>query len=134
MTSESTANTNAVEAIKQAEAAWLAALVEGENALISLMLEDSRVVHNPVGMVDDRETWARFHVARRRSVAAKATELEITVRGNTAITTCFHEMSTILDESLAPFPMQEVVTKVWEETAEGWRLAHMVMGRRFPPV
>ncbi|MFF5363825.1 nuclear transport factor 2 family protein [Streptomyces scabiei] len=134
MTSESTANTNAVEAIKQAEAAWLAALVEGEKALIPLMLEDSRVVHNPVGMVDDRETWARFHVARRRSVAAKATELEITVRGNTAITTCFHEMSTILDESLAPFPMQEVVTKVWEETTEGWRLAHMVMGRRFPPV
>ncbi|WP_344396082.1 hypothetical protein [Streptomyces vastus] len=53
---------------------------------------------------------------------------------NTAITTCFHEMYTVLDENLAPFPMQDVVTKVWEETAEGWRLAHMVMGRRFPPV
>lgn len=98
------------------------------------MLEDSRVVHGPVGKVDDRETWAHFHVTRRRSVAAKATELEITVRGNTAITTCFHEMYTVLDESIAPFPMQEVVTKVWEETPDGWRLAHMVMGRRFPPV
>jgi ketosteroid isomerase-like protein len=134
MTTTSTATTTAVQAIEQAEAAWLVALVEGEKALIPLMLEDSRVVHGPVGKVDDRETWARFHVTRRRSVAAKATELEITVRGNTAITTCFHEMYTVLDENLAPFPMQEVVTKVWEETAEGWRLAHMVMGRRFPPI
>ncbi|MGI5194345.1 nuclear transport factor 2 family protein [Streptomyces sp. CA-288835] len=134
MTSTSTAKSTAVQEIEQAEAAWLAALVEGEKALIPLMLEDSRVVHGPVGMVDDRETWARFHVTRRRSVAAKATQLEITVRGNTAITTCFHEMSTVLDESLPPFPMQETVTKVWEETPEGWRLAHMVMGRRFPPV
>jgi len=134
MTTTSNATTDAVQAIEQAEAAWLVALVEGEEALIPLMLEDSRVVHGPVGMVDDRETWARFHVARRRSVSAKATELEITVRGNTAITTSFHEMYTVLDESIAPFPMQEVVTKVWEETPEGWRLAHMVMGRRFPPV
>lgn len=134
MTITSPANTEAVQAIEQAEAAWLVALVEGEKALIPLMLEDSRVVHGPVGKVDDRETWARFHVTRRRSVAAKATELEITVRGNTAITTCFHEMYTVLDESIAPFPMQEVVTKVWEETPDGWRLAHMVMGRRFPPV
>ncbi|WP_329237693.1 nuclear transport factor 2 family protein [Streptomyces canus] len=134
MTTTSPADTNAVQAIEQAEAAWLVALVEGEKALIPLMLEDSRVVHGPVGKVDDRETWARFHVTRRRSVAAKATELKITVRGNTAITTSFHEMYTVLDESIAPFPMQEVVTKVWEETPEGWRLAHMVMGRRFPPV
>ncbi len=134
MTTTPPADTKAVQAIEQAEAAWLVALVEGEKALIPLMLEDSRVVHGPVGRVDDRETWARFHVTRRRSVAAKATELEITVRGNTAITTSFHEMYTVLDESIAPFPMQEVVTKVWEETPDGWRLAHMVMGRRFPPV
>ena len=105
MTTTSPADTKAVQAIEQAEAAWLAALIEGPEALLPLMLEDSRVVHGPVGRVDDRETWARFHVTRRRSVAAKATELEITVRGNTAITTCFHEMYTVLDESIAPFPM-----------------------------
>ncbi|GHB82784.1 hypothetical protein GCM10010306_091610 [Streptomyces umbrinus] len=134
MTTTSTTNTTAVQAIEQAEAAWLVALVEGEKALIPLMLEDSRVVHGPAGTVDDRETWAHFHVTRRRSVSAKATELKITVRGNTAITTCFHEMYTVLDENLAPFPMQETVTKVWEETPDGWRLAHMVMGRRMPPV
>jgi ketosteroid isomerase-like protein len=133
MTTTSPADTKAVQAIEQAEAAWLVALVEGEKALIPLMLEDSRVVHGPVGRVDDRETWARFHVTRRRSVAAKATELEITVRGNTAITTSFHEMYTVLDESIAPFPMQEVVTKVWEETPEGWRLAHLHQAKRMPP-
>jgi ketosteroid isomerase-like protein len=98
------------------------------------MLEDSRVVHGPVGKVDDRETWARFHDTRRRSLSATATELDITVRGNTAATTCFQEMSTVLDENLPPFPMHEVVTKIWEETAEGWRLAHMHLGRRFQPV
>ncbi|MFI7699498.1 nuclear transport factor 2 family protein [Nonomuraea sp. NPDC049480] len=134
MTTTSTATTATVQEIEQAEAAWLVALVEGEKALIPLMLEDSRVVHGPVGKVDDRETWAHFHVTHRRSVAAKATELNITVRGNTATTTCFHEMHTVLDQNLPPFPMQETVTKVWEETAEGWRLAHMHLGRRFPPV
>ena len=134
MTTASTATTTAVQAIEEAEAAWLVALVAGEEALIPLMLPDSRVVHGPVGMVDDRETWAHFHVTRRRSVAAKATELQITVRGNTAVTTCFQEMHTVLDESLPPFLMQETVTRVWEETPEGWRLAHMVMGRRFPPI
>jgi ketosteroid isomerase-like protein len=120
--------------VEQAEAAWIEALVEGEKALIPLMLEDSRVVHGPGGTVDDREAWAHFHVTRRRSVAAKTTELRITVRGNTAITTCFQEMHTVLDEKLPPFLMEESVTRVWEETAEGWRLAHMVMGRRFPPI
>ena len=134
MTTTPAATTPAVQAIEQVEAAWLVALVEGEAALISLMLPDSRVVHGPVGMVDDRKTWAHFHVTRRRSVSAKATELQITVRGNTAITTCFQEMHTVLDESLPPFLMQETVTRVWEETPEGWRLAHMVMGRRFPPI
>jgi ketosteroid isomerase-like protein len=129
-----TTSTTAIQAIEQAEAAWLVALVEGEEALIPLMLPDSRVVHGPVGKVDDRTTWARYHVTHRRSVAAKATELNITVRGNTAITTCFQEMHTVLVEDLPPFPMQEVITRVWEETADGWRLAHMVMGRRFPPV
>src|SRR3954452_13825065 len=130
MTTTSPADTKAVQAIEQAEAAWLVALVEGEKALIPLMLEDSRVVHGPVGRVDDRETWARFHVTRRRSVAAKTKELSITVRGNTAITTCFQEMHTMLDENLSPFLMEESVTRVWEATPEGWRLAHMVMGRR----
>jgi ketosteroid isomerase-like protein len=134
MTTTPPADTKAVQAIEQAEAAWLVALIEGPEALIPLMLEDSRVVHGPVGMVDDRETWAHFAQTRRRAVSGRATELKITVRGNTAITTCLHEMYTVLDESIAPFPMQEVVTKVWEETPDGWRLAHMVMGRRFPPV
>jgi hypothetical protein len=73
-------------------------------------------------------------VTHRRSVAAKATQLAITVRGNTAITTCFQEMHTVLNEDLPPFLMEETVTRVWEATPEGWRLAHMVMGRRFPPV
>jgi ketosteroid isomerase-like protein len=130
MTTTSTATTT----VEQAEAAWIEALVEGEKALLPLMLEDSRVVHGPGGTVDDREAWAHFHVTRRRSVAAKTTELRITVRGNTAITTCFQEMHTLLDENLPPFLMEESVTRVWEETAEGWRLAHMVMGRRFPPI
>src|SRR4051812_44940203 len=134
MTTTSPADTKAVQAIEQAEAAWLVALVEGEKALIPLMLEDSRVVHGPVGRVDDRETWARFHVTRRRSVAAKATELEITVRGNTAITTSFHEMYTVLDESTAPFRMQEGVRKFWEEPRGGWPRAHVVVGGVFPPV
>jgi len=129
-----TDTSTAVQAIEQAEAAWIAALVEGEQALIALMLPDSTVVHGPAGTVDDRETWARFHLQRRRSVSGRTTQLSITVRGNTAITTCFQEMYTVLQEGITPFPMQETVTRVWAETPAGWRVAHMHMGRRFPPV
>src|SRR3954471_13646091 len=107
MTTTSPADTKAVQAIEQAEAAWLVALVEGEKALIPLMLEDSRVGHGPVGRVGDREPSAPCHVPRRRSVTAKATEREITVPRNPAIPTSSHEISTVLDESFAPFPMQE---------------------------
>ncbi|WP_030437470.1 YybH family protein [Actinoplanes subtropicus] len=129
-----TISTAAVQAIEHAEAAWIEALVEGEEALIALMLPDSTVVHGPAGKVDDRETWARFHLQRRRSVSGRATRLSITVRGSIAIATCFQEMYTVLDESGTPFPMQETVTRVWAQTPAGWRVAHMHMARRFPPV
>ncbi|BBC31008.1 uncharacterized protein SGFS_023020 [Streptomyces graminofaciens] len=134
MTTTSTATATAVQAIEQAEAAWLVALTEGEEAMTALMLEDSRAIHGPVGKIDDRETFSHFTWTRRRMVFAKAEELSITVRGNTAITTCLQEMHIIFDENLPPFPVQETVTRVWEETSEGWRLAHMHQAKRMPPV
>lgn len=66
-------------------------------------------------------------------VFAKAEELSITVHGTTAITTCLQEMHIVFDENLPPFPVQEAVTRVWEETAEGWRLAHLHQAKRMPP-
>jgi ketosteroid isomerase-like protein len=132
MTTTSTATT-ATTAIEQAEAAWLAALTEGEEAMSALMLPDSHVVHGPVGKIDDRAAFTHFAWTRRRAVVAKADELTITVRGNTAITTCLQEMHIVFDESLPPFPIQEAVTRVWEQTAEGWRLAHMHQAKRMPP-
>lgn len=133
-TPTSTTAASTVQAIEQAEAAWLVALTQGEDAMTSLMLEDSRAVHGPVGKIDDRETFAHFTWTRRRMVFAKAEDLSITVRGNTAITTCLQEMHIVFDENLPPFPVQEAVTRVWEETAEGWRLAHMHQAKRMPPV
>ncbi|GAA4721415.1 nuclear transport factor 2 family protein [Phytohabitans rumicis] len=133
MTTATTATTTTVQAIEQAEAAWLVALTEGEEAMTALMLEDSHVVHGPVGKIDGRESFAHFASTRRRTVFAKAEELGITVRGNTAITTCLQEMHIVFDETLPPFPIQEAVTRVWEQTAEGWRLAHMHQAKRMPP-
>jgi ketosteroid isomerase-like protein len=133
MTTTSTATTATIQAIEQAEAAWLVALTEGEEAMSALMLEDSQVVHGPVGKIDDRESFARFASTRRRTVFAKAEELSITVRGNTAITTCLQEMHIVFAEDLPPFPIQEAVTRVWEETTKGWRLAHMHQAKRMPP-
>jgi ketosteroid isomerase-like protein len=134
VTTTSTATTTTVRAIEQAEAAWLVALTEGEEAMTALMLEDSRAVHGPVGKIDDREAFAHFTWTRRRHVFAKAENLSITVRGSTAIATCLQEMHIVFDEALPPFPVQEAVTRVWEETAEGWRLAHMHQAKRMPPV
>jgi ferredoxin len=59
MTDTFTATTKAVEAVEQLEAAWPVALVEGEKALIPLLLEDSRVVHGPVGR--GRRPTSRFY-------------------------------------------------------------------------
>jgi ketosteroid isomerase-like protein len=126
--------TDTAQAVKQAEAAWLVALTDGEEAMSALMLDDSHVVHGPIGKIDDRESFTRFASTRRRTVFAKAEELSITVRGNTAITTCLQEMHIIFDEDLPPFPIQEAVTRVWEETPGGWRLAHMHQAKRMPPV
>jgi ketosteroid isomerase-like protein len=133
MTTVTTATTTTGQAIEQAEAAWLVALTEGEEAMTALMLEDSHVVHGPVGKIDGRESFAHFASTRRRTVFAKAEELSITVRGNTAITTCLQEMHIVFDEALPPFPIQEAVTRVWEQTVEGWRLAHMHQAKRMPP-
>jgi len=129
-----TPSTAAVRAIEEAEAAWLAALVQGEEAMTALMLKDGRAVHGPVGKIDDPETFAHFTWTRRRHVFAKAEELSITVRGTTAITTCLQEMHIVFDENLPPFPVQETVTRVWEETDQGWRLAHLHQAKRMPPV
>jgi ketosteroid isomerase-like protein len=128
-----TTSITTVEAIEQAEAAWLVALTEGEHAMKALMLSDSHVVHGPIGKVDGRDSFAHFAWTRRRAVFTKAEELSITVRGNTAITTCLQEMHIIFDEALPPFPIQEAVTRVWEETEQGWRLAHMHQAKRMPP-
>lgn len=96
------------------------------------MLEDSRAVHGPVGKIDDRENFAHF-IWTRRHAFAKAEDLSITVRGTTAITTCLQKVHIVFDENLPPFPVQEAVTRVWEETAEGWRLAHLHQAERMPP-
>ncbi|WP_411151685.1 nuclear transport factor 2 family protein [Streptomyces sp. A30] len=133
MTTASTPTTTTVQAIEQAEAAWLAALTEGEEAMTALMLEDSRAVHGPIGKIDDGKTFAHSTWTRRRHVFAKAEELSITVHGTTAITTCLQEMHIVFDENLPPFPVQEAVTRVWEGTAEGWRLAHLHQAKRMPP-
>ncbi|MFE3032318.1 nuclear transport factor 2 family protein [Streptomyces canus] len=134
MTTTLPAASATIEAVERAEAAWLAALTEGEDAITALMLRDARAIHGPVGKIDDSETFAHFTWTRRRHVFAKAEELSITVRGNTAITTCLQEMHIVFDENLPPFPVQETVTRVWEETPEGWRLAHLHQAKRMPPV
>ena len=134
MTTTSATAAATVRAIAEAEAAWLVALVEGQKAMTDLMLDDSHVVHGPVGKIDGPEAFAHFASTRRRTVFAKTEGLSVTVRGNTAITTCLQEMHIVFDENLPPFPVQEAVTRVWEETAEGWRLAHMHQAKRLPPV
>ncbi|GKQ41977.1 nuclear transport factor 2 family protein [Streptomyces sp. A012304] len=134
MTTTSTATAETIQAIEQAEAAWLVALTQGEEAMNALMLDDSRAVHGPVGKIDAGKDFVHFTWTRRRMVFAKAEELSITVRGNTAITTCLQEMHIVFDENLPPFPVQEAVTRVWEETPEGWRLAHSHQAKRMPPV
>ncbi|AYC35814.1 YybH family protein [Streptomyces griseorubiginosus] len=133
-TTSATSTAETVQAIEQAEAAWLVALTKGEEAMNALMLEDCRAVHGPVGKIDAGKDFVHFTWTRRRMVFTRAEELSITVRGNTAITTCLQEMHIIFDENLPPFPVQETVTRVWEETPEGWRLAHSHQAKRMPPV
>lgn len=50
----------------------------------------------------EARTFAHFTWTRRRHVFAKAEELSITVRGNTAITTCPQETHIVFDENFPP--------------------------------
>jgi hypothetical protein len=124
--------TAAITEITEAEAAWLTALTQGEEAMRALMLEDCHVVHGPIGKIDERDGFISFAATRRRTVFAQAEERSITLRGTTAITTCLQEMHIYFSEDLPPFPVQEAVTRVWQATSEGWRLAHMHQSKRQP--
>jgi ketosteroid isomerase-like protein len=97
------------------------------------MLDDSHVVHGPIGKIDEPDSFAAFASQRRRTVFARAEDTTVTVRGDVAIVTCLQEMHIVFNEDLPPFPVQEAVTRVWKNTEDGWRLAHMHQSKRQPP-
>ncbi|ALU73460.1 hypothetical protein H351_30940 (plasmid) [Rhodococcus erythropolis R138] len=119
--------------IDEAENAWLTALTEGEQAMRSLMLDDSHVVHGPIGKIDGPDSFVAFASQRRRTVFARAEDTTVIVRGDVAIVTCLQEMHVVFTEDLPPFPIQEAVSRVWKYTVDGWRLAHMHQSKRQPP-
>ncbi|KUO09727.1 hypothetical protein [Streptomyces sp. DSM 15324] len=57
------------DTLARAEAAWLVAITQGDDAQRALMLPDCVIVHGPVGDVHDRERFLAYDVpgARRAS-------------------------------------------------------------------
>ncbi|MBY6685630.1 nuclear transport factor 2 family protein [Rhodococcus sp. BP-149] len=119
--------------VLEAERAWLHALTIGFDALRALMLDDSHVVHGPVGKIDPVDSFVEFQSRRRHAVVARARDTRVTVRGEYAVVSCLQEMHIVFDEELPPFPIEEVVTRIWRNTDDGWRVAHMQQSKRLPP-
>jgi ketosteroid isomerase-like protein len=120
-------------AVLEAEAEWLRALTIGFEALRELMLDNSHAVHGPVGKIDAVDSFVEFQSARRRTVVARARDSKVTVRGDVAVVSCLQEMHIVFNEDLPPFPIEEVVTRVWRNTQNGWKVAHMHQSKRLPP-
>jgi ketosteroid isomerase-like protein len=123
----------ATREVLEAEATWLKALVEGDNAMLALMLDDCVVVHGPVGKIDGPQEFATFASTRRKTAFARTENVDITLRRSVAVVTCLQEMHIYFAPDLPPFPVQEAMTRVWEATDEGWRLAHMHQQKRQAP-
>ncbi|MBY4108207.1 nuclear transport factor 2 family protein [Rhodococcus fascians] len=134
MTTISHASARDVEAsVDEAESAWLDALTAGFEAMRALMLDESHVVHGPVGKIDEVESFVEFASTRRRTVLVRARDRKVTVRGDIAVVSSLQEMHIVFAEDLPPFPIEEVVTRVWKMTDVGWRVAHMHQSKRLPP-
>jgi hypothetical protein len=120
--------------VEEAEAAWLAAITSGKEEQRLLMLSDCVVVHGPVGHVHDRETFLRYNATMGPTVAAEAAEVTCQEYAGRAIVTCLQKMRVALVADLPPFLIQAVATRIWFSTQGGWRLGHMQLSRRQPPV
>ena len=122
------------DTVDQAEAAWLVAITAGDEEQRRLMLPDCVIVHAPVGNVHDRERFLSYNASRGPTLEAETSEVTCRERGGRAIVTCYQKMRIRRLPDLPPFLVQAVATRVWFSTDEGWRLGHMQLSRRQPPV
>ncbi|MEW2403413.1 nuclear transport factor 2 family protein [Streptomyces sp. NPDC046862] len=122
------------DTVRQAEAAWLVAITKGDEEQRALMLPDCVIVHGPVGNVHDRERFLGYNASMGATLEAETSEVTCGERGGRAIVTCFQKMRIRRVPDLPPFLVQAVATRVWFSTDEGWRLGHMQLSRRQPPV
>ncbi|GKQ41952.1 nuclear transport factor 2 family protein [Streptomyces sp. A012304] len=122
------------DTVARAEAAWLVAITLGDEEQRRLMLPDCVVVHAPVGNVHDRERFLGHNASMGATLEAETSEVTCLERGGRAIVTCYQKMRIRRVPDLPPFLVQAVATRVWFSTDEGWRLGHMQLSRRQPPV
>ena len=122
------------DTVDQAEAAWLVAITAGDEEQRRLMLPDCVIVHAPVGNVHDRERFLSYNASMGPTLEAETSEVTCRERGGRAIVTCHQKMRIRRVLDLPPFLVQAVATRVWFSTDEGWRLGHMQLSRRQPPV
>src|SRR4051812_18162475 len=120
--------------VAQAEAAWLVAITKGSEEQRELMFPDCVIVHGPVGNVHDRERFLSYNASMGPVVEAETSEVTCLEGEGRAIVTCFQQMRIQRSPNLPPFLVQAVATRVWFSTEEGWRLGHMQLSRRQPPV
>jgi hypothetical protein len=120
--------------VAEAEAAWLVAITKGDEEQRELMLSDCVIVHGPVGNVHEREPFLSYNASMGPTVEAETSEVTCRERGGRAIVTCFQKMRIRRLPDLPSFLVQAVATRVWFSTDEGWRLGHMQLSRRQPPV
>jgi len=120
------------DAVARAEAAWLAALTQGDQEQRALMLPDCVIVHGPVGNIHDRERFLAYNASMGATLEAETSEVTCQEREERAVVTCFQKMRIRRVHDLPPFLVQAVVTRVWFATDEGWRLGHMQLSRRQP--
>jgi len=124
--------TKSVRTIDDAEDAWLRAIQEGIDDQRELMLDDSTVVHGPVGHIHGREEFLDYNASMGAIVEAATSDVLVVEHPGMAIVACHQRMRVRMDADLTPFLIQAGVTRVWFDTAAGWKLGFQQLSRRQP--
>lgn len=120
--------------VAAAEAAWLDAMTRPEmEGVRHLLHPEFRAVHGPVGFIHGADDYLRYARGMGAITGNEVSDVSVRHFQGTAIVTCLQELHVAFIPDLAPFVFQAVITRVWAQTGDGWRLVHIQSARRQLP-
>jgi hypothetical protein len=120
--------------IDDAEEAWLkATLAPTSEPMRSLLHPQFTAVHSAVRLIQDSEQFLADYANRPTPEYIQILTTTVRHFPDMATVSCLQELRVPLVPNAPAFVIQQSASRVWVRTDGHWRLAHLVMSRRFPP-